>query len=234
MTVLRSALLLLFACYCSATNEDCRDFCHDPRVSMNTHYTLFIAHFYRICIIWFVLRTKNFEVIPGNVKCLASRISSSATIKDNVIIFSNLVSGEVLLEVPIETPDTAIIITLSINSSYPNTHHSKVLLGVTDQIDGNWFQIVDVAQYDESPPCQPLGRGAGNPLVSEGTKVPPIFKLSVHPKERFGYCQTAQEGGYINSGLFQQQLTLLYPLIFKLTAWETEEYSIHYIHIQSI
>ena len=229
MTVLRSALLLLFACYCSATNEDCRDICHDPWVSMNTHYTLFIAHFYCVCIIWFVLRTKNFEVIPGNVKCLASHISSSAIIKDNVIFLSNLISGDVLLEVPIETPDTTII-TLSINSSYPNTHHSKVLLGVTDQMYDNWFQIVDAAQCDESPPCQPLGPVADNPLVSEGTKVPPIFKLSVHPKGKFGYCQTAQEGGYINCGIFQQQLLLLYSLVFKLTAWETEEYSIHSLH----
>ena len=112
-------------------DEDCRDICHDPWVSMNTHYTLFIAHFYCVCIIWFVLRTKNFEVIPGNVKCLASHVSSYGIIKD-VIFFSNLISGDVLLEVPIETPDTAII-TLGINSSYPNTHHSKVLLGVTDR-----------------------------------------------------------------------------------------------------
>ena len=121
-------------------DEDCWDICHDPWVSMNTHYTLFIAHFYCVCIIWFVLRTKNFEVIPGNVKCLASHKSSYAIIKD-VIFFSILISGDVLLEVPIETPDTAII-TLGINSSYPNTHHSKVLLGVTDQMYGNWFQIV--------------------------------------------------------------------------------------------
>ena len=182
----------------------------------------------------FFLRTKNFEVIPGNVRCFASHIHPSAVIKENVIFFGNLVTGDVLLEVPIETPDTAVIITLGIDSSYQNTHHSKVQLGVTDQLHGNWFQIVDAAQYCETPPCQPLGPVADNQLVSQGTKVPSIFKFSVHPKQKAGYCQTAQEGGYLNSGTFQQQISLDFRLIFKINAWETEEFSIRYIHIQSL
>ena len=235
MTVLRSALLLLFVCYCRASGGQC-DIDVDRTVSIPYTRTSFIAHFGIIIIVsGFALLTQKFKVTPGNVECLASYISPGATITELDIHFSTEVSGELLLTVPIEKPKSSIIITLGIDSSYPNTHDATLRIGVTDFHNSNWFHIVDAAQYVKSPPCFAVVDNTDETLVSEGTKVPSTLQFTIHPMERFGYCETAQEGGYINVGKLNQKLDLAEPLNLQLIGWNAdEEYSIHYILIQSI
>ena len=146
-------------------------------------------------------------MVPGNVDSLANYIdlSPTATIDDTTIHFGPGRYEELLLSVPFETPESAIVITLGINSSYPNKHSANPILSVSDGYSSNSFRIVDVNKYDTTPPCYPLGYKRDETLVSAGTRVPPIFKFTIIPSEQFGpfgYCETAQDGGYINVGKY--------------------------------
>ena len=172
---------------------------------------------------------------PDNVECLASHISPVSTIKETVIHFGPGIAGESILRVPIETPDSAIVITLGIDNSHYNRHDATLHIGVTDLSKSLRFGIIDVKQYRVWPPCYPVSAISDGKRVSEGTKVPSTFKFMINLKERFGYCETAQEGGYINGGKFYNELDLSRPLYLELLNWiEWREHFIHYISIESI
>ena len=175
-------------------------------------------------------------MVPGNVDSLATYISPTATIDDTTIHFRPGRDNEQLLSIPFETPESAIVITLGINSTFPNKHSSNPLIVVSDGYNSNSFYIVDVHHYDTTPPCYPLGYKMDETRVSAGTKVPPIFKFTMIPSEHFGYCETAQDGGYINVGEFFQQLDLTkkkYYFEIHRSGWG-EQYFIHYISIETI
>ena len=173
-------------------------------------------------------------MVPGNIESVADYISSQADIYDTFIHFRPGTFG-ILLTIPIPSPESAIVITLGINNSYPNTHESKPMFRVTEFFRSNSFYIVDAGEYDTSPPCYPVAEEMDETLVSAGTKVPSTFKLTIIPQERFGYCETAQDGGYMNVGVFPEELNLNMALVFELVRDNSEDqYFIHYISIHSI
>ena len=135
---------------------------------------------------------------------------------------------------PIETPDSAIVITLGMDSSHYNRYDATLHIGVTDLSKSLRFGIIDVQQYRFFPPCYPITAISSGNRVSEGTKVPSTFKLTLLLKDSFGYCETAQEGGYINVEKFYNVLDLSRPLYLQLVNWiEWKEHFIHYISIES-
>ena len=106
---------------------------------------------------------------------------------------------------------------------------------VTDLNVDNAFSIVGVDRYDRYPPCYPYGSSRDDNRVSEGTKAPSVFKMTLYPWERAAYCETAQEGGLINAAAVSGLLQRNRPLYMKLRKWpRTTEQSIYYIHIESI
>ena len=170
-------------------------------------------------------------MVPGNIESLADFISSQADIYDTVIHFRPGTFG-ILLTIPIPRPESAIVITLGINNSYPNTHDICRAPAGALQIS---FYIVDAEKYETSPPCYPDVEERDETRVSSGTKVPSTFKLTIIPEERLGYCETAQDGGYINIGMFSDELNLNSPLVFELVRDnEEDQYFIHYISIHTI
>ena len=98
------------------------------------------------------------------------------------------------------------------------------------------FEILPQFSYNWLPPCYFYEvESEHDTLVSEGTKVPSTFKFTLLPWQRLGYCETAQEGGYVNVGKFRDQLDPLKPLYLELNSQrEVEKYSIYYISIESI
>ena len=171
-------------------------------------------------------------MLPSNVKYLADYISPNVDIQETVIHFKPK-TGEVLLKVPIETPDQSIVITLSTNSSHLNKYKATLRISVHDSNGMNSHFIVGAADYDKFPPCDHEGvESADNPLVSEGTEAPSTFKFIFLPWERLGYCETAQEGGYTNVGKFRTLLNRNEPLHLELSS--SEEGYINYISIKSI
>ena len=120
MTALRLVLLLLlFVCYCRA-REDCFS-CSDPRVSVPCN-ALTWKYIFWTCTYasGFAFRTQKFKILPSNVERLADYISPNVDIKETVMHFKPKEDRELLLKVPIETPDSTLVVMLGTNSSYLN------------------------------------------------------------------------------------------------------------------
>ena len=164
----------------------------------------------------FALRTQNFKVVPSNVEYLADHISPDTNIHDTVIHFKKGDCPGLLLSVPIQTPDSAIVVTLGTNSSHLNAHGLRVKFGISDSHGDNVFIIVDQHLYLNRPPCYAYEAATHDPLVDEKTKAPSTFKFTFLPWERLGYCETGQSGGYLSVGKFSHQLNPDMPLYLKL------------------
>ena len=180
---------------------------------------------------------------PANVRCLASYITPNVDIQATVIHFKPPFPGEILLEVPVQKPDCAIVVTVSTNSSHLDKYPTTLTVSLTcDDCPGDIrsiqsFYVFDAAEYDERPPCFPyFVHSADNPLVSEGTHAPATFKFTFVPWELFGYCETAQDEGYLNAGEFSNQLHPDYPwhLQFDSLSIEGRDVYINYISIELI
>ena len=69
--------------------------------------------------------------------------------------------------------------------------------------------------------------------VSIGTKVPATFKLTFTPFYKYGSCDTAEEGGYINTGRFNTQLDITKPLYLRVERNHApEQYYFHYFLVE--
>ena len=189
------------------------------------------------------MRTQHFTVVPGNVEQLADYISPDVIILEKSIHFISSKDYEVFLRVPIETPDSAIVISLGVDNHFLNKFGLWLKIGVYDEsgnIDEsdnlNTFFIVDATRYEYLPPCYPYETIAGDhPRVSKGTEVPATFKFTLLPWQRLGFCETAQLGGYINFGKLRYQLNPGKPMYLEISnVYAHEENSIYYISINSI
>ena len=65
------------------------------------------------------------------------------------------------------------------------------------------------------------------------TPVLATFKLIFTPFYKYGACETAQEGGYINTGTFNDQIDTSKPLFLCAHRGENrEQFFIHYLGIE--
>ena len=127
-----------------------------------------------------------------------------------------------------------ILVTVGLDKSHPNTPaDSDLYIAISDGTTENGQTIVDADNYANSPPCRPLSAVQDNVLVSPGTPVPAIFKLIFTPFYKYGACETAQEGGYINTGTFTSQIDTSKPLFLRVQRSDSgEQYFIHYLGIE--
>ena len=182
---------------------------------------------------------QGLHLTPDNIEYWATFLDSSATIQDRVIHFGSGSRNEKLLEVPLGQidPHATIVITVGLDNSHPNTPATDTdpQIGISDgTITNNWW-ITDSANYATLAPCT-ISSGSGShddTCVSSGTKVPATFKLTFTPFYKYGSCETAQEGGYINTGRFNTQLDITKPLYFRVDRQDaTEEYYFHYFLVE--
>ena len=93
--------------------------------------------------------------------------------------------------------------------------------------------IVDKANYPGIPPCYPLPGSHDDARISSGTEVPSMFKLTFTPFYKYGACETAQEGGYINTGRFDTQLDISKPLYLRMyRSNAVEQYYFNYFDVE--
>ena len=150
-----------------------------------------------------------------------------------MIIFGKGKSGEKLLEVPLGPiePQSTIVIKLGIDSSYSYRRDVDPVIRISDGTKTNSFVIVDYGNYRTHAPCYPLGKH-DKKRVRRWTRVPATFKFTLLPEQKYGFCETAQEGGYINTGTFSNLLDLSKPLSLLLTrSHGHEQYHIRYIAV---
>ena len=174
-------------------------------------------------------------MVPSNVECLATYIHPDTDIQETVIHFKPSVTSGLLLTVPIETPDCAIVVTLSTNSSHLDKYDTwlKIRIRNSDNKE-NSFCMFDAPFYEFHPPCYPGETvSADDPLVSKGTKATSTFKFTFIPSETLGICETAQDDGYKNVGKFSTQLNLNEPLYLELESKHREvDVYINYIAVE--
>jgi len=95
-------------------------------------------------------------VVPSNVECLATYIHPDTDIQQTVIHFKPSVTSGLLLTVPIETPDSAIVVTLSTNSSHLDQYDAWLRIGIHNSDNKeNSFYMFDATFYEFHPPCYP-------------------------------------------------------------------------------
>ena len=171
---------------------------------------------------------------PKNVLIFADIISASADIQNTVIHFGPGTGGEILLQIPLyinrDLAVSTIVITLGIDNEYANNYDSDLKVGVTDGEKKNYFWIPDAGDYCIYSPCFPIVLDRDDTLVSG--EVPRTFKMTIDPKFKYGYCETAHDGGYSNVGEFDDKLDVSKDVHFQLIRDEShDEYFIRYISI---
>ena len=160
-----------------------------------------------------------------NIQYHATFIHSSVYIQDREInVGPGSSFNEKLLEVPIGCccigTHASIIITVGLNTTFPNTIDSDLHVGVSDGTNSNLWTIVDRNNYRLHPPCA-IWFGSGSRdddtrvLDPSTTLVPVTTKLTFTPFYKYGSCETAQEGGSINTARFDAQLDALSLSSFK-------------------
>ena len=173
---------------------------------------------------------------PDNIRNFASYLHSSVDIQDRVIHVGPGSLNEKLLEVPLGEidPRATIIITVGLDKSHPNTLgiDSDPHVGISDGTIQN-LQFMGDASNSAAVPCGTVNGQSDDMQVSPDTPVPATFKLIFTPFYKYGACETAQEGGYINTGTFDGQIDTSKPLFLYWSRNNSgEEYFVHFFDVE--
>ena len=174
---------------------------------------------------------------PKNIEFYATFLDSDVDIQARAIHFGTGVANEKLLEVPIGEvdPHATIVISVGIDKSHPNTASvdTDPNIGISDGTNENLFRMWDVNNYPSNSPCQPWPGSHDGTLITSGTQVSSTFKLTFTPFNKFGFCETAQQGGYINTGTFNSQIDITKPLFLTVKRSQArEQYYFHYFMVE--
>ena len=95
------------------------------------------------------------------------------------------------------------------------------------------FYLNDVGNYAAYPPCSVVSGVHDDARVSSTARTPSTFKLTFTPFFKYGACETAQDGGYINTGRFNTQIDVSKPLYFTVLRNDAAENTyFHYFNVQ--
>lgn len=179
-------------------------------------------------------------ITPWNIEDAAGFIHSSATITNRAIHFGPGSSNEVLLVISLSCPgelqlDSSIQVTIGLDASTLIADHS-LRIGLSDaqgneSASENLFYIPDVSKYSTSPPCSLLDAVHDDNRVS-GIQAPAQITFVFKPDNKYGACYTAQNGGFYNSGSFNNQLDVLRGVNLILRRGDAaEEYRLFYFQV---
>ena len=178
-------------------------------------------------------------ITPRYAQRHATFISTVASFNDTSIYFGPYSNGAKLLEVPLisagrfaRNESIAIQITATMNGGMLNSGDRDPHVGVTDGSTTNLFSISDIYNYPARP-CRPLSAsGLVGKVLSTGP-VPDQFTFLIKPAERFGACSSAQQGGYVNVGIFNNQLDLSRGINLQIRQPENhEDYLFYYLLVE--
>ena len=152
-------------------------------------------------------KSQRILITPGNVRYLANFIDSSTTIGSRSIRFGSRTANEKLLQVPIAAAgelDAHASIRVAVGLT-PVSGDSDPRIGISDGVNLNKFVIVDTHNYATLPPCYVTDGTRENKLVTT-RRVSSQFTLLFSPFYKYGACSSAQDGGYLNVGTFNNQV----------------------------
>ena len=95
------------------------------------------------------------------------------------------------------------------------------------------FYLSDAENYNNSPPCRVYYGLHDDALVSATAQAPSTFKLTFTPFFKYGACETAQDGGYINTGRFYTQIDVGKQLYLTVKGHNgAEDMYFYYFNVQ--
>ena len=177
---------------------------------------------------------------PQNIEYYATFLHPGVDIQERVIHFGPRSDSEPLLVVPIGHiyQHATVVITAGQDKSHPNTPgvDSDSKIGITDGTNINVFTVPDANNYPgKYGTCYPSDGTHDGTKVPAGTSAPATLKLTFAPYSKFGFCETAQEGGYINTGIFNPQIDITKPLFLIVEGAEQDEsYYFHYFRVEIV
>ena len=119
------------------------------------------------------------------------------------------------------------------NGGMLNSGDRDPIVGVTDGSMENTFWIVDINNYPVHAPCFPIGATGALPKTFSTGPVPDQFTFLFKPAERFGACSSAIHGGYVNVGIFNNQLDLSRGINLQIRKPEShEDYLFYYLLVE--
>ena len=132
-----------------------------------------------------------------------------------------------LLRVQLVAPNTltstdsvTITVTVALDKALADSIDHDPIIGISDGVSFIGFMVRDKGNYPTWSPCHKLEgkvmpsvlkdvqQGSG-PLVSSRTFSSEI-KIQIKPTEKWGYCHTEHDGGYINNQDYHMSLDLLW------------------------
>ena len=109
-----------------------------------------------------------------------------------------------------------------------------VYIGISDGTYNNIQLLVDINNYPTLPPCYPIDGSNDGVMVSGNTTVPSTFTLTFIPYWKYAACQTAQEGGYLNTGTFNNKIDPEKPVFVRVFRHHAfEQVFIRYLKVES-
>ena len=173
---------------------------------------------------------------PQNIEYYATFIHPGVHIQPTVIQFGPRSDDEPLLEVPIGQIDqhATVVITLGQDKAHSSTPgvDSDYRVGISDGTNINVFEVPDANNYPQWGPCYPIDATRDGDTVPHGTPASATYKFTFTPWSKFAFCETAQEGGFIETGVFNSQIDITQPLVLIVTGAERDEtYFYHYFKV---
>ena len=187
------------------------------------------------------MQLEKIFITPRYAQKHATFISTVASFNDTSMYFGPRSSGAKFLEVPLisagrfaRNESIAIQITVSMNGGMLNSGHDRdPIIGVTDGNTTNLFYILDINNYRTHPPCFPTSASGNVDKFLSSGPVPDQFTFLIKPAERFGACSSAQQGGYVNVGIFNNQLDLSRGIKLQIRQAEShEDYRFYYLLVE--
>ena len=184
---------------------------------------------------------KKMFITPRYAQNQATFISTVTTFNDTGIYFGAGRGHQRLLEVPLipagrltRNESIAIQITAVMNGGMLNVQRDRdPIVGITDGSSINVFRINDINNYPNSPPCFPASASGKLSKTFNTGPVPDQFTFLLKPAERFGACSSAIHGGYVNVGIFNDQLDLSRGINFQIRKDDSnEDYLFYYFLVE--
>ena len=183
---------------------------------------------------------KKMFITPRYAQNHAAFISTVTTFNDTGIYFGAGRGGQRLLEVPLipagrftRNESIAIQITAVLNGAMLNQRDRDPDVGVTDGSMINMFRILDIYNYPRLPPCIPLSASGTLRKTFSTGPVPDQWVFLLKPAERFGACSSAIHGGYVNVGIFNDQLDLSRGINLQIRKEDSrEDYLFYYFLVE--
>ena len=152
-------------------------------------------------------KSQRIFITPNNVRYLANFIDSSATINSQSIRFGSGTANEKLLQVPIAAAgelDARASIRVTVGLT-PVIGDSDPYIGISDGVNVNKFYIADTGNYGHTAPCG-VEHGSREDTLVTTLRVSSQYTFLFTPFYKYGACSSAQDGGYLNVGTFNQRV----------------------------